>query len=422
MNRYYPHTIIAQEGWTFIIGGAVVSVIIMLLGGWWSLPFWLATLFMLNFFRDPARNIPEAPDAILSPADGRVVVVEKAIDPYRNVETLKISVFMNVFDVHSQRAPAKGKITDVRYTAGSKINASLDKASSENERNAILMTTTSGRDITFVQIAGLVARRILCYVNKGDSLVRGERYGFIRFGSRVDVYLPLDASPNVAIGDKVRATETILAFLPLEQDPNFDPSKVQIENKHSTSPAARLKADKIEQSQRLSSENDLDEQIRARVAAQFQQENPTAHSGSIAKEEWEVAARLAKIQAERQAERQAETPERERIIAAAAAEEEAVRQRLAQEQAEQAAKQEQARIQAEQTAKAEAQRIAAEQARIQAEQAAKAEAERIAQEQARIQAEQAAKAEAERIAQEQARIQAEQAAKAEAERIAAEQA
>ena len=154
-------------------------------------------------------------DAVLCPADGRIVVVEKVLDPYRNVEALKISVFMNVFNVHSQRAPVDGTITGVEYNKGKFVNAALDKASTENERNAVLATTRSGREITFVQVAGLVARRILCYIGEGEKVVRGERYGFIRFGSRVDVYLPLDARAEVAIGDKVSASSTILARLPL---------------------------------------------------------------------------------------------------------------------------------------------------------------------------------------------------------------
>lgn len=215
MNRFYPHPIIATEGWPFIAAGLVLSIIFSCCCGWWSLPFWLFTLFSVQFFRDPARDIPADADAVLCPADGRIVVVEKATDPYRQIEALKISVFMNVFNVHSQRAPVDGIISRVEYNAGKFLNAALDKASTENERNAVLLTTRSGRDITFVQVAGLVARRVLCYVKAGESMVRGERYGFIRFGSRVDVYLPVDAVANVAIGDKVRASETILARLPL---------------------------------------------------------------------------------------------------------------------------------------------------------------------------------------------------------------
>lgn len=215
MPRFYPHPIIAREGWPFISAGLVLSIIVTACAGWWSLPFWLFTAFALQFFRDPSRPIPQDADAVLCPADGRIVVVEKALDPYRNVEALKISVFMNVFNVHSQRAPVDGTITGVEYNKGKFVNAALDKASTENERNAVLATTRSGREITFVQVAGLVARRILCYIGEGEKVVRGERYGFIRFGSRVDVYLPTDARAEVAIGDKVSASSTILARLPL---------------------------------------------------------------------------------------------------------------------------------------------------------------------------------------------------------------
>ena len=215
MPRFYPHPIIAREGWPFISAGLVLSIIVTACAGWWSLPFWLFTAFALQFFRDPSRPIPQDADAVLCPADGRIVVVEKALDPYRNVEALKISVFMNVFNVHSQRAPVDGTITGVEYNKGKFVNAALDKASTENERNAVLATTRSGREITFVQVAGLVARRILCYIGEGEKVVRGERYGFIRFGSRADVYLPLDARAEVAIGDKVSASSTILARLPL---------------------------------------------------------------------------------------------------------------------------------------------------------------------------------------------------------------
>ena len=231
MNRFYPHPLIATEGWPFIAAGLVLSIIFSFCCGWWSLPFWLFTLFSVQFFRDPARDIPADADAVLCPADGRIVVVEKATDPYRQTEALKISVFMNVFNVHSQRAPVDGTISRVEYNAGKFLNAALDKASTENERNAVLLTTRSGRDITFVQVAGLVARRVLCYVNAGESMVRGERYGFIRFGSRVDVYLPVDAVANVAIGDKVRASETILARLPLAApaatQPESEPAAAQ---------------------------------------------------------------------------------------------------------------------------------------------------------------------------------------------------
>ena len=179
----------------------------------WALPFWAAALFILQFFRDPARAVPDDPQAVLSPADGRIVAVEKARDPYLDRDALKVSVFMNVFNVHSNRSPVDGTVKRRWYHAGSFLNAALDKASLENERNALWFRTRSGQDVTCVQIAGLVARRILCYVGEGAELERGQRFGFIRFGSRVDVYLPPDAEVKAALGDKVHATESILARL-----------------------------------------------------------------------------------------------------------------------------------------------------------------------------------------------------------------
>ncbi len=211
--KNYPHPIIAKEGWPFLAGAVLIAAIATYFVCWWSLPLWIIALFVLQFFRDPAREIPQQANAILSPADGRIVVVEQATDPYLNRQALKISVFMNVFNVHSNRSPVDGRVEAVWYHPGSFLNAALDKASLENERNALWIKTNTGIDVTCVQIAGLVARRILCYVGKGDQLSRGQRYGFIRFGSRVDVYLPVTARPKVAIGDKVSATETVLAEL-----------------------------------------------------------------------------------------------------------------------------------------------------------------------------------------------------------------
>ena len=181
--------------------------------GWWSLPFWLVTLFVLQFFRDPPREVPDDPHAVVSPADGRIVAVERTRDPWLERDALKISVFMNVFNVHSNRAPVDGAVKKRWYHTGTFLNASLDKASVDNERNALWFRARSGQDVTCVQIAGLIARRILCYVDEGAELVRGQRYGFIRFGSRVDVYLPRAAVPKVTVGDKVYATETVVAEL-----------------------------------------------------------------------------------------------------------------------------------------------------------------------------------------------------------------
>jgi phosphatidylserine decarboxylase len=181
--------------------------------GWWSLPFWLAALFVLQFFRDPAREVTDDPLAVVSPADGRIVVVGKAMDPYLKREALKVSVFMNVFNVHSNRSPVDGTVKERWYFPGRFLNAALDKASLENERNALWLRSPDGQDVTCVQVAGLIARRILCYVEPGRTLAKGERFGFIRFGSRVDVYLPLDARVDAAVGEKVYAGETVLARL-----------------------------------------------------------------------------------------------------------------------------------------------------------------------------------------------------------------
>ena len=208
----YPHPIIAREGWLHI-AIAVVAAVALSFTGWWPVIVlaWLAVAFVVQFFRDPPREAPMDLNAVLSPADGKVVLVAQTRAPYADRDALKISVFMNVFNVHSNRSPVDGEVANAWYHAGSFLNAALDKASLENERNALLLRTSEGIEVTCVQIAGLVARRILCYVKPGDRLGRGQRYGFIRFGSRVDVYLPPTAKPRVAVGDKVFATTTILA-------------------------------------------------------------------------------------------------------------------------------------------------------------------------------------------------------------------
>jgi phosphatidylserine decarboxylase len=214
MSSSYPHPLIAREGWPFV---AITVVIALALSyaHWWigAVLAWVCALFVVQFFRDPPRVVPSQANIVVSPADGKVVVVGKARDPFLNRDALKISVFMNVFNVHSNRSPIDGMVKNKWYHAGSFLNAALDKASVENERNALHICTESGVDVTCVQVAGLLARRILCYVGPGDALARGQRYGFIRFGSRVDVYLPPYASPKVAIGDVVYATTTVLAQL-----------------------------------------------------------------------------------------------------------------------------------------------------------------------------------------------------------------
>jgi len=211
----YPHPIIAREGWPFIAVFAIVAIALSYFGYWiFAAVAWLALVFVVQFFRDPGRTSPTGDKVVLAPADGRVVVVGKARDPYLDRDALKISVFMNVFNVHSNRSPVDGKVVGRWYHPGSFVNAALDKASLENERNALHIRTPAGDDVTCVQIAGLVARRILCYVEPGAELTRGQRYGFIRFGSRVDVYLDPSAKPRVAIGDVASAAVTVLAELP----------------------------------------------------------------------------------------------------------------------------------------------------------------------------------------------------------------
>jgi phosphatidylserine decarboxylase len=210
----WPHPLIAREGWPFLTVSLIVAVAVTWCCGWWSIPFWIIYFFILQFFRDPPREIPQGEGLVLCPADGRVLLVGIVKDPYRNVDALKISVFMNVFNVHSNRAPVDALVKDVVYNKGFFVNASFDKASSDNERNALVLRMEDGTEVSCVQIAGLIARRILCYVKPGERLKRGERYGFIRFGSRVDVYLPTGARARVAIGDKVKATTTVIAELP----------------------------------------------------------------------------------------------------------------------------------------------------------------------------------------------------------------
>jgi phosphatidylserine decarboxylase len=215
MSNEYPHPIIAREGWPFLAVAFAVAVALSAAGLWIpAVLAWAAVLFILQFFRDPPRVVPRGPNAVLSPADGRIVSVERARDPYLDRDALKISVFMNVFNVHSNRSPVDGTVVNAWYHAGSFLNAALPKASLENERNALHLRTADGRDVTCVQIAGLIARRILCYAKPGDALARGQRYGFIRFGSRVDVYVATTALPKVAVGDVAYATETVLAEFP----------------------------------------------------------------------------------------------------------------------------------------------------------------------------------------------------------------
>lgn len=208
----YPHPLIAKEGWPFIVAAFLVAILAQYFAGFASAAFfWIVALFVLQFFRDPPREVPPVANAVLSPADGRIVAVEKVEDPYLKRDAVKVSVFMNVFNVHSNRSPVDGEVRDKWYFPGKFVNADLPKASLENERNALWIKGDNGADVTCVQVAGLIAKRILCNALPGEHLSRGQRFGFIRFGSRVDVYLPPDTKINVNIGDKVYATTTVLA-------------------------------------------------------------------------------------------------------------------------------------------------------------------------------------------------------------------
>ena len=208
-------TIFAVEGRPFFGTLIVVTVIVAIAQcAWWTLLLGGLTAFVMYFFRNPARVVPQEAGAVICPADGRVIQKKTVMeDKYLGAEAIKVSIFMNVFNVHVNRSPYKGKVVDVDYIPGRFINASFDKASELNERNAVVIETEEGKKLLFIQIAGLVARRIVCYVEPGDSLERGERFGLIRFGSRVDVYFPPDSDVNVKIGDRVVAGETVLGMI-----------------------------------------------------------------------------------------------------------------------------------------------------------------------------------------------------------------
>ncbi|MDR1890402.1 MAG: phosphatidylserine decarboxylase [Zoogloeaceae bacterium] len=213
----YPHPLIAKEGWPFIaISFALALGATLLFAPAVAFIFGVIFIFVLQFFRDPPRRIAgtDAYD-VVAPADGRVIAIEECEDNYLQRRALKVSVFMNVFNVHSNRSPIDGEVKQVWYNPGQFVNAALAKASTANERCAIHLksATADGQDVTCIQVAGLVARRILNYMEPGMTLTRGQRYGFIRFGSRVDVYLPLDAEVRVSIGEKVYASSTLLAQL-----------------------------------------------------------------------------------------------------------------------------------------------------------------------------------------------------------------
>jgi phosphatidylserine decarboxylase len=207
------HSIIAKEGWLFLTFSFFISALLTYIENPLSWIAWIVTLFILQFFRDPNRTKPIKKNVVLSAADGKVIAIERMNNPYTNKASIKVSVFMNVFNVHSNKCPIDGKIIEKHYFPGKFLNASLSKASSENERCAITIETKDKKIITCVQIAGLIARRILCYKNKGDDIKAGERYGFIKFGSRVDLYLPTNALIKVNLGQTVKNTESIIATI-----------------------------------------------------------------------------------------------------------------------------------------------------------------------------------------------------------------
>jgi phosphatidylserine decarboxylase len=206
---------IAGEGLPFIIplGGATLLAFVAGFQGI-SLVLLVVTLFVVWFFRNPKRNTPEKDGLVISPADGRVIRIEETTSEEQPGRTFqKISIFMNIFNVHVNRIPCSGEVRFIRYREGKFLSANLDKASALNERNTVLLRTADGREIMTVQIAGLIARRIVCWLKEGMQVHKGERFGLIRFGSRVELFLPLGSTLLVRVGDKVRAGETPIGEL-----------------------------------------------------------------------------------------------------------------------------------------------------------------------------------------------------------------
>jgi len=203
---------VEKAGYPVILACAFITAVFALLDmAWPAMIGIVTTLSICFFFRDPDRVIPNGAGIVVSPADGKILDISKT-DNQRFYEgpCTKISIFMSVFNVHVNRVPCKGEIKNIRYIPGKFVSANLDKASIENEHNAVFLETEEGLRICFVQIAGLIARRIICKVQKGDILLRGQRFGLICFGSRLDVYLPADFQPEVSVGDKVQAGASIL--------------------------------------------------------------------------------------------------------------------------------------------------------------------------------------------------------------------
>jgi phosphatidylserine decarboxylase len=210
------NTLFAREGYPFI-GGLAAFTVVCALFGWWCLTtIGLAlTLFTAWFFRNPERVAPPGEQKVVAPADGKVIFVGEVSEPRcGSLPVTKISIFMNVFNVHVNWVPVSGTVLDRFYNAGRFFNAALDKAALENEQAGLLVQTVDGHRVLFVQIAGLIARRIVTYPVIGDRVERGQRYGLIRFGSRVDIYLPLGTVVHARLGDLTVAGETVLGELP----------------------------------------------------------------------------------------------------------------------------------------------------------------------------------------------------------------
>jgi phosphatidylserine decarboxylase len=203
---------VAKAGYPFIFASAFATAVFALLGiSWLAVLGLLVTGFICFFFRDPDRLVPIGDGIIVSPADGKVIKIEPVEQtPYFDGACTRISVFMSVFNVHVNRSPHEGTIRSVDYHPGKFFSANLDKASKDNEHNALMLESRSGKQIGFVQIAGLVARRIICAVQAGDSLERGQRFGLICFGSRLDIYLPAETQIKVSVGDRVQAGSSIV--------------------------------------------------------------------------------------------------------------------------------------------------------------------------------------------------------------------
>ncbi len=207
--------LVAVEGYPFIAIGGALTVLALFLGwGVATVLFLLLTIWVVWFFRNPHRIIPVGEGLVVAPADGRVLGVEKVENPADGTDCMRVAIFMNVFNVHVNRLPVAGTVTDVTYTPGRFFNASFDKASVHNERNRVTVETADGHKVTFIQIAGLVARRIVCWAKPGDGGNMGDIFGLIRFGSRVDVHLPLGTEIVVESGQRVSAGATVLGRLP----------------------------------------------------------------------------------------------------------------------------------------------------------------------------------------------------------------